>query len=242
MLDPPAFDLVAEHDMRDASPQPDGVVWGTWGMAGARAEAGRALRRVVPRSSHAVWDPAGRPSPLRLLEETNRHRVPELVPIRAARMRASPFAFLRGAPAVMARDLSTTPVTGMTVQACGDAHLLNFGLFATPERNLSFGLNDFDETLPAPWEWDVKRLAISFVVAGRTVGFDPAVCRQAALAVVGVYREQVASYAGMRLLEVWYSRVDAAEIVAMARGGGGRRWPGAWTAPSTTPTWTPCRG
>jgi uncharacterized protein (DUF2252 family) len=218
MLDPPAFDLVAEHDMRDASPQPDGVVWGTWGMAGARAEAGRELRKVVPRSSHAVWDPAGRPSPLRLLEETNRHRVPELVPIRAARMRASPFAFLRGAPAVMARDLSTTPVTGMTVQACGDAHLLNFGLFATPERNLSFGLNDFDETLPAPWEWDVKRLTISFVVAGRTVGFDPAVCRQAALAVVGVYREQVASYAGMRLLEVWYSRVDAAEIVAMARG------------------------
>jgi hypothetical protein len=218
MLDPPAFDLVAEHDMRDASPQPDGVVWGTWGMAGARAEAGRALRRVVPRSSHAVWDPAGRPSPLRLLEETNRHRVPELVPIRAARMRASPFAFLRGAPAVMARDLSTTPVTGITVQACGDAHLLNFGLFATPERNLSFGLNDFDETLPAPWEWDVKRLAISFVVAGRTVGFDPAVCRRAALAVVGDYREQVARYAGMWLLEVWYSRVDAAEIVAMARG------------------------
>jgi hypothetical protein len=215
MLDPPAFDLVAEHDMAGTGPQPDGVVWG---MAGAPAEAGRELRKVVPRSSHAVWDPAGRPSPLRLLEETNRHRVPELVPIRAARMRASPFAFLRGAPAVMAHDLSTTPVTGITVQACGDAHLLNFGLFATPERNLSFGLNDFDETLPAPWEWDVKRLAISFVVAGRTVGFDPAVCRRAALAVVGDYREQVARYAGMWLLEVWCSRVDAAEIVAMARG------------------------
>jgi uncharacterized protein (DUF2252 family) len=187
-------------------------------MAGARAEAGRALRKVVPRSSHAVWDPAGRPSPLRLLEESNRHRVPELVPIRIARMRASPFAFLRGAPMVMARDLATTPVTGITVQACGDAHLLNFGLFATPERNLSFGLNDFDETLPAPWEWDVKRLATSFVVAGRTVGFDPAVSRRAALAVVGVYREQLARYAGMRLLEVWYSRVDAEAIVAMSRG------------------------
>jgi uncharacterized protein (DUF2252 family) len=104
------------------------------------------------------------------------------------------------------------------VQACGDAHLLNFGLFATPERNLSFGLNDFDETLPAPWEWDVKRLATSFVVAGRTVGFDPAVGRRAALAVVGVYREQLARYAGMRLLEVWYSRVDAEAIVAMSRG------------------------
>jgi uncharacterized protein (DUF2252 family) len=187
-------------------------------MAGARAEAGRALRKVVPRSSHAAWDPAGRPSPLPLLEETNRHRLPELVPIRAARMRASPFAFLRGAPAVMARDLATTPVTGITVQACGDAHLLNFGLFATPERNLSFGLNDFDETLPAPWEWDVKRLATSLVVAGRTAGFDPALGRRAALAVVGVYREQLARYAGMRLLEVWYSRVDAAAIVAVARG------------------------
>ncbi len=187
-------------------------------MAGARAEAGRALRKVVPRSSHAAWDPAGRPSPLRLLEESNRRRVPELVPIRDARMRASPFAFLRGAPAVMAHDLATTPVTGITVQACGDAHLLNFGLFATPERNLSFGLNDFDETLPAPWEWDVKRLATSLVVAGRTVGFDPAVCRRAALTAVGVYREQLARYAGMRLLEVWYSRVDAAAIVAMSRG------------------------
>jgi uncharacterized protein (DUF2252 family) len=191
---------------------------GMWRMAGARAQAGRALRKAVPRSSHAAWDPAGRPSPLTLLEETDRHRVPELVPIRAARMRASPFAFLRGAPAVMARDLATTPVTGITVQACGDAHLLNFGLFATPERNLSFGLNDFDETLPGPWEWDVKRLATSLVVAGRTVGFAPAVCRRAALAAVRVYREQLARYAGMRLLEVWYSRVDAAALVARSRG------------------------
>ena len=154
--------------MAGTGPQPDGVVWG---MAGAPAEAGRELRKVVPRSSHAVWDPAGRPSPLRLLEETNRHRVPELVPIRAARMRASPFALLRGAPAVMAHDLSTTPVTGVTVQACGDAHLLNFGLFATPERNLVFGLNDFDETLPGPWEWDVKRLAASLEIAARSRDF-----------------------------------------------------------------------
>jgi Uncharacterized protein conserved in bacteria (DUF2252) len=144
--------------------------------------------------------------------------VPELVSIREARMRASPFAFLRGAPAVMAADLATTPVTGIPVQACGDAHLLNFGLFATPERNLVFGLNDFDETLPGPWEWDVKRLATSFVVAARTVGFDRAEGRRAALAAVRTYREQLARYAGMRLLEVWYSRVDAATIVAMARG------------------------
>jgi uncharacterized protein (DUF2252 family) len=187
-------------------------------MAGARAEAGRALRRSVPRSSHAAWDPSGRPSPLLLLEESNRRRLPDLVPIRDARMRASPFAFLRGAPGVMARDLATTPVTGITVQACGDAHMLNFGLFATPERNLSFGLNDFDETLPAPWEWDVKRLATSLVVAARTVGLDQALGRQAAEGMVRTYREQMARYAGMRLLEVWYSRVDAAAIVAMARG------------------------
>jgi uncharacterized protein (DUF2252 family) len=187
-------------------------------MAGARAEAGRALRRAVPRSSHAAWDPGRRPPPLRLLEEVNRHRVPELLPIRTARMRASPFAFLRGAPGVMAHDLATTPATGITVQACGDAHLLNFGLFATPERNLVFGLNDFDETLPGPWEWDVKRLATSFVVAARTVGFPPALGRRAARAAVRTYREQLARYAGMRLLDVWYSRVDAAAIIALSRG------------------------
>jgi uncharacterized protein (DUF2252 family) len=187
-------------------------------MAGARAEAGRALRRAVPRSSHATWDPAGRRSPVALLEETDRRRLPDLVPIRHARMLASPFAFLRGAPAVMAHDLAITPVTGITVQACGDAHLLNFGLFATPERNLVFGLNDFDETLPAPWEWDVKRLATSFVVAGRTAGFDQADGRRAAQAAVRVYREELARYAGMRLLEVWYSRVDAAAVVALSRG------------------------
>jgi uncharacterized protein (DUF2252 family) len=187
-------------------------------MADARAAAGRELRKLVPRSRHAAWDPHGRPSPLRLLEASNRQRLPDLVPIRDARMRSSPFAFYRGAPAVMAHDLATTPVTGITVQACGDAHLLNFGLFATPERNLSFGLNDFDETLPGPWEWDVKRLAASFVVAARTVGIDDALGRAAALASVRTYREQMARFAGMRLLEVWYSRVDASAIVAMARG------------------------
>jgi uncharacterized protein (DUF2252 family) len=155
-----------------------------------------------------------------VLEATNRRRVPELVAIRKARMRASPFAFLRGAPAVMAADLATTPVTGIDVQACGDAHLLNFGLFATPERHLVFGLNDFDETLPGPWEWDVKRLTTSFVVAARTVGTGPDPARRAALATVRTYREQLARFAGMRALEVWYSRVDASTIEALA---GGRR-------------------
>ena len=187
-------------------------------MAGARAEAGRALRKGVPRSSHAAWVPAAGRSPLDLLAESDRRRLPDLVPLRHARMLASPFAFLRGAPSVMAQDLATTPVTGITVQACGDAHLLNFGLFATPERNLVFGLNDFDETLPGPWEWDVKRLATSLVVAARTAGFDQAVGHGAAQAAVRVYREQLARYAGMRLLEVWYSRVDASEIIALSRG------------------------
>jgi uncharacterized protein (DUF2252 family) len=187
-------------------------------MGGARADTGRALRRTVPRSSHAGWEPRGREVPLRLLEQSNRRRLPDLVPLRVDRMRASPLAFLRGAPGVMAHDLATTPTTGLTVQACGDAHLLNFGLFATPERNLSFGLNDFDETLPAPFEWDVKRLATSFVVAARSVGLDDALGRRAAQAAVRVYREQLARYAGMRLLEVWYSRVDAAAIVALSRG------------------------
>jgi uncharacterized protein (DUF2252 family) len=198
--------------------QPEGVVRGLWRMDRARADAGRALRKVVPRSAHAAWAPGAGRSPLALLEAFNRHRVPELLTIRTARMRASPFAFYRGAPGVMAHDLATTPTTGITVQACGDAHLLNFGLFATPERNLVFGLNDFDETLPGPWEWDVKRLAASSVVAARTVGFPPALGRRAARAAVRTYREQLARYAGMRLLDVWYSRVDAAAIIALSRG------------------------
>ena len=187
-------------------------------MARAAADAGRALRKVTPRGGHAAWEPAPERAPLAVLEATNRQRVPELVAIRKARMRASPFAFLRGTPAVMAADLAATPVTGITVQACGDAHLLNFGLFATPERNLVFGLNDFDETLPGPWEWDVKRLATSFVVAARTVRIGPVRARRAALATVRTYREQLARYAGMRALEVWYSRVDAATIIALASG------------------------
>ena len=204
-------------------------------------------RRPGPAQGRAPLRPrrlgagAGR-SPLALLEAFDRHRVPELLTIRTARMRASPFAFYRGAPAVMAHDLATTPSTGITVQACGDAHLLNFGLFATPERNLVFGLNDFDETLPGPWEWDVKRLAASFVVAARTVGFPPVLGRRAARAAVRTYREQLARYAGMRLLDVWYSRVDAAAIIALSRGGAGGRWPPGWPRPSITPTRTPCPG
>src|SRR5262245_31576472 len=130
-----------------------------------RMAEGKSLRLNIPRSSHAEWSPpADRPNPLDLLQAQDETRLPELVPIRYGRMLASPFTFFRGSAVVMARDLAGTPTTGLTVQACGDAHLSNFGAFATPERNLVFDLNDFDETLPAPWEWDVKRLAASVAV------------------------------------------------------------------------------
>ena len=176
---------------------------------------GRALRQQAPRSSHASWTPAAdRPDPVELLQEQEWTRLPDLVPIRYGRMMVSPFAFLRGSATVMARDLATTPASGLTVQACGDAHLSNFGAFATPERNLVFDLNDFDETLPAPWEWDVKRLAASIVVAGRTNGFAPADCTRAALAAVRSYRKRLGSYATMGHLAVGYTRIDSDQVAA----------------------------
>src|SRR6266576_4619850 len=157
-----------------------------------RRAAGRALRKEVPRSSHAEWSPvADRPDPIRLLEEQNLSRQAHLVPIRYGRMAASPFGFLRGAAVVMAQDLAATPVTGLAVQVCGDAHLSNFGVYATPERNQVFDVNDFDETLPGPWEWDVKRLAASIVVAGRTMGFTRDMNRQAVVGCVRSYRERL---------------------------------------------------
>jgi uncharacterized protein (DUF2252 family) len=179
---------------------------------------GRELRDRCSRSSHAGWTPpADRPDPLKLIEESNRGRVPELVPIRYGRMLASSFTFFRGAPAVMAADLARTPTTGVRVQASGDCHLLNFGGFATPERRLLFDINDFDETLPAPWEWDVKRLAASFVVAARVNQFRPADAYATALACVRSYRLRMAEFAGMRVLDVWYSRIDARTIQPIVR-------------------------
>jgi uncharacterized protein (DUF2252 family) len=148
-----------------------------------RRKRARALREGARRSSHAVWEPSpSRRDPVVILQEQEAGRVPELVPVRHARMLASPFAFFRGAAAVIAEDLAGTPVSGLQVQACGDAHLLNFGVYATPERRLVFDINDFDETLPAPFEWDVKRLAASVVVAGRGRGFSPEKCETAARA------------------------------------------------------------
>jgi uncharacterized protein (DUF2252 family) len=178
-----------------------------------RHEQGRAARRTVPRGSHAEWAPApDRPDPVDLLEMQAKGRLEELMPIRYARMMASPFAFLRGSAVIMANDLAGTPKSGIQAQLCGDAHLLNFGAYASPERALLFDLNDFDETLPGPWEWDVKRLAASFVVAGRDNGFDAADSRRAAQASVASYRQRMAELSEMGELEVWYSRIGEAEV------------------------------
>jgi uncharacterized protein (DUF2252 family) len=178
-----------------------------------RRERGRAARGVAPRGAQAEWAPApDRPDPIDLLEAQARDRIPNFMPIRYSRMMASPFAFMRGSAIVMAHDLASTPRTGIQAQLCGDAHLLNFGAYASPERALLFDLNDFDETLPGPWEWDIKRLAASFVVAGRDNGFDAADCREAAQASVASYRQRMAQFSEMGELEVWYSRVGEEEV------------------------------
>src|SRR5947209_13301474 len=174
-----------------------------------RAAAGRAARRNAPRSSHAHLDSSGdRADPLALLEQQAATRLPELVPIRYGRMVASPFAFYRGAAYVMAADLARTPRSAIHVQLCGDAHLANFGGFASPERELVFDINDFDETLPGPFEWDVKRLAASIAVAAREHGVGRKPRRKAVRAAVGVYREAVRRFATMPNLAVWYARID----------------------------------
>jgi len=171
---------------------------------------GRKLRDKVPRSAHAHWTPQpNRADPIRLLKESDRGKLRFLLPIRYGRMRASPFAFLRGAAAVMAADLATAPVTGIRVQACGDCHVANFGGFGTPERQLVFDVNDFDETLPAPWEWDVTRLAASIVLAMRQARFDERQCSDAARASVESYRNHMRRYSELTALQVWYSRLDA---------------------------------
>jgi uncharacterized protein (DUF2252 family) len=174
---------------------------------------GRERRRLVPRVSHAQWVPPGdRPDPVAVLAEQAKTRVPDLVPIRYGRMAASPFAYFRGAAAPMAWDLAHTPTTDIRVQACGDAHLLNFGMFAAPDRRLVFDVNDFDETLPAPFDWDVKRLAASFAIAARDNGFGDRDAHGAARLAVRSYRTEMAKYAAMRFLEVWYSRIDVDEV------------------------------
>jgi uncharacterized protein (DUF2252 family) len=174
-----------------------------------RAARGKAARAAVPRESHAALDlPADRPDPVALLERQARSRVPELVPIRYGRMLVSPFAYFRGAALPMASDLAGLPCTGLVVQACGDAHLSNFGIFASPERKFLFDVNDFDETLPGPWEWDVKRLAASLEVAGRGNGFSRKQRRRIVTASTRSYRQALREFAGMQNIDVWYARVD----------------------------------
>ncbi len=184
-------------------------------MAVTATDLGRAARSETPRSSHALWEPpVNRVDPVVILRKQARRRVPELVPIRHGRMLASPFAFFRGAAAVMAADLSATPVTGIQVQLCGDAHLANFGGYAAPDRKLVFDLNDFDETLPGPWEWDVKRLAASVAVSARDLGFAVADRRAAVTRAVLSYRETMREFAEMRTLDVWYARLEVEDLFA----------------------------
>ena len=183
-----------------------------------RRALGREARKAAPRASHGAWAPApDRPDSLALLRAQDDDRMADLVPIRWGRMSASPFAFYRGSAALMAADLAPLPRTGLTVQLCGDAHLSNFGLYGSPERELLFDVNDFDETLPGPFEWDLKRLAASFVLASRNNGFDESVARETALAAVRSYREHMTAYAEMHELDVWYSHIVADELLDMAR-------------------------
>jgi len=179
-----------------------------------RLAAGKALRDKVPREPHAAWKPPPRRrDPIDVLEESNRDRMPELVPIRYGRMLRSPFTFLRGSAGLMAYDLAILPSTGLRVQACGDCHLLNFGMFATPERNLVFDMNDFDETLPAPWEWDIKRLGASFAVAARDKNFSDKDARSAAVTCARAYREHLRECSKKGPLEVWYEHVDVQTLI-----------------------------
>jgi uncharacterized protein (DUF2252 family) len=205
---------------------PAGDVWTArpWVNPTARAAAGKAARKRVPRTSHAAFEPRPERDPIAILEAQETDRLEDLVPLRHERMAESPFAYYRGTPAVQAFDLAATPRTDIIVQASGDAHLSNFGLFASPERTLVFDANDFDETLPGPWEWDVKRLAASVVIAGRSRGFSAVQSREATMMGVRRYRQWMARYATMRLLDVWYAPItegdmrDAAEATGLLQG------------------------
>jgi uncharacterized protein (DUF2252 family) len=186
-------------------PQPESAYL----SAGERRAKGKALRDAAPRKSHAGWKPTkDRRDPVELVSESNAGRIENLIPIRFGRMSASPFAFYRGSAALMAADLATTPTSGIRVQACGDAHLMNFGAFATPERNVVFDINDLDETLPAPFEWDLKRLAASVVIAAQHLKLPDSDAARVATDLSREYRERMANYASMRALDVWYDKID----------------------------------
>ncbi len=211
-----AYDAAWEPDA------PSGNAWTArpWVHPTERAEAGKAARKRVPRTSHATVEPAAGRDPIAILAAQEADRLPDLVPMRHERMAESAFAYYRGTPAVMAFDLSSTPRSDILVQASGDAHISNFGLFASPERALVFDANDFDETLPGPWEWDVKRLATSVTIAGRANGLDASVVRDATMAGVRGYRSWMARYAGMRLIDVLYATITVDDIREAAEASG----------------------
>ncbi|HYN42261.1 MAG TPA: DUF2252 family protein, partial [Thermoanaerobaculia bacterium] len=189
-----------------------------------RMSEGRSRRMNASRKTHAGWTPqSDRRDPVEILEETNQGRVESLIPIRYGRMLASPFTFLRGSAALMAEDLASTPTSGIRVQACGDCHLLNFGLFASPERNLFFGINDFDETLNTPFEWDVKRLAVSFMVAGQRNSYRGTEATGVVATLVRSYREAMAQLASMQAPYVWYMRMEADLVLETAATKEARR-------------------
>src|SRR4051812_14481218 len=198
-----------------------------WVDPTVRAENGKAARKRVPRSSHAAFEPRPGRDPIGILAAQEEDRLQDLVPLRHARMAESEFSYYRGTPAVMAFDLAEAPRSGILVQASGDAHISNFGLFASPERTLVFDSNDFDETLPGPWEWDVKRLAASVVIAGRANGLSAEANRQATMGAVRNYRQWMSRYAGMRLIDIWYASLtdgdirEAAEATTWLQGGSG---------------------
>src|SRR5215472_616259 len=188
-----------------------------------RREAGKALRHKCFRATHGkfILGQGKKRDIVRLIEDSNKGRLESLIPVRYGRMLQSPFAFFRGTALIQAHDLMGTPTCGITVHACGDCHLMNFGGFATPERNLVFDINDFDETLPAPFEWDIKRLAASFVIAARWRGFRSKVAREIAIQAVSSYRESMRERAGTSVLEAWYSRItldDLREIAGKEAG------------------------
>jgi uncharacterized protein (DUF2252 family) len=204
----------AQDDLEESAPVPAGMRLQHGQVVphltvAEREARGKATRREVPRESHAGFTPGSlRPDPVELLERQAATRVPELVPIRYGRMLVSPFAFYRGAALILASDLAATPRSGFISQLCGDAHLMNFGVFGSPERKLVFGINDFDETFPGPWEWDVKRLATSFAIAGRENGYTTKDRRKVLLTLLGQYRSAMRQFAGMTNLAVWYAHLD----------------------------------
>lgn len=207
-----------------------------------RRASGRAARKLAPRRSHALWNPPlNRPDPVALLEEQGLSRVPELVPIRYGRMMVSPLTFYRGAALMMATDLAGTPSSGLVAQICGDAHLSNFGVFGTPERNMVFDLNDFDETLPGPWEWDLKRLAASFEVTGRQRKFSAADRRASTLSVTRGYRQQMRRASKALVLDAWYDQLDADGLVDWVQTERAAKRAGAKQVKRTTEVLTKAR-